>query len=639
MRWTLFPALVLLVGPVPGFPAAGPAAASLPPDSRVYSSRVRPLLQTYCFKCHNADEHKGGVNFASLKDGEALGKRGLWRRGARRLAVDEMPPEGAKQPTAAEKQELIRWMKFAAEYVDCDPNRIDPGPSLLRRLTRTEYDNTIRDLLGIRFSAALAVGMPTASGEGHFDNLAANLSLSPALMEKYFAAADKVIEKLFASDRPAEQARKKLFSVLPGPKVPEREAGRRVVTRLVARAYRRPPREEDVRRLMGFYDRARDRGESFEGAIRAVLKPVLVSPQFLFRIEENHPAQRTRPGAAVSDHELVVRLSYFLWATMPDEELFRLADEKKLSEPEELEQQVRRMLADRKARALTDVFAVQWLQLGKLASARPSTEFFPTFRGPLKQAMYDEVTSFFDNLRLEDRSVLDLLDADYTFANSVLGRHYGLAGVTGKQMQKVSLKPDQHRGGLLGMAAVLSLTSHTFRTSPTQRGKYVLEVILGTPPPPPPPNVGMIRGDRPGKKKQPLTFREQLALHATQSSCAGCHRKIDPLGFALDNYDPIGAWRESTPDRPLDVSGVLPTGEKVNGASDLKKVLLSRKDDFARNLVERMLVYSLGRELESGDECAIRESLADLKKNDYRFAVLIRGVIHSVPFRERRVKN
>src|SRR5262249_19383536 len=280
-----------------------------------------------------------------------------------------------------------------------------------------------------------------------------------------------------------------------------------------------------------------------------------------------------------------------------------------LSDSAGLRAQVKRMLADRRAGSLTHRFGMQWLRVNRLDRARPSTEFFPAFTGQMRNAMREEVVAFLDHLRTADRSVLDLLDADYTFVNAALAKHYGIAGIVGDKIQKVTLHPEHHRGGLLGMGAVLALTSHTFRTSPTQRGKYVLEVILGTPPPPPPANAGMLKEDNPARKKQPLTFKEQLAQHATQPSCAGCHRKIDPLGFALDNYDAVGAWRESSKDRPLDVSGVLPTGEKVNGVADLKKVLLNRKDEFARNFVEKMLVYALGRELEPSDECTVREVL------------------------------
>jgi hypothetical protein len=221
--------------------------------------------------------------------------------------------------------------------------------------------------------------------------------------------------------------------------------------------------------------------------------------------------------------------------------------------------------------------------------------------------------------------------------NEALAKHYGIPGVTGNQMRKVDLKPEYHRGGLLGMGGVLAMTSHTFRTSPTQRGKYVLEVIFGTPPPPPPANVGQIKDDDP-KKKQPLTFREQLSQHATQAACAGCHRKIDPIGFALDNFNAIGEWRVGTKAMPLDVSGVLPSGEKVDGFDSLKKVLLSRKDEFVQNAISKVLEYALGRELDGQDECTVREIHAAMKKADYRFSVLVTEIVKSVPFRQRRAK-
>jgi hypothetical protein len=612
-----------------------------PEHLREFAPAIQPLLRSRCFECHGADEQEGGVNFARLQgDLDVLRSRRLWKRAAARVAAGQMPPPDDAEPLPeAERRRLVGWMRTAAEYVDCgDPARRDPGPAPLRRLSRVEYDNTIRDLLGIPFDSAREVGMPVDDGGGGgFDNLAAALVVSPALIDKYFAAAEKVVDAVFTADGQGSRARNRLFVARPGPELPAAEAARRVVTRLARLAFRRPPREADLARLLGFFDRATAKGEPFEGAIRAALKPVLVSPQFLFRIEDDQPAPDGRAGVPVDDHELAVRLAYFLWSTMPDEELFRLADEGQLSEAAVFAEQVKRMLADKKARALTDNFAAQWLQLKKLNDARPSTEFFPAFNVALKQAMRDEVTTFFDKLREEDGSLLDLLDADYAYVNEPLAAHYGIDGVKGPALRKVALAPGQHRGGLLGMAGVLTLTSHTFRTSPTQRGKYVLEVVLGTPPPPPPANAGQLKNEKPGDRKQAATFREQLDRHATQASCAGCHHKIDPLGFALDNYNAIGAWRESTPENPLDVKGVLPTGETIEGADQLKSVLLKRKDDFTRNVVERMMVYALGRELDYPDECAVRETVADLQRNEYRISALVRGVVESVSFRNRRV--
>ena len=275
------------------------------------------------------------------------------------------------------------------------------------------------------------------------------------------------------------------------------------------------------------------------------------------------------------------------------------------------------------------------MQLRKLADARPSTEFFPTFNQTMRQAMYDEAATFFDKLREEDRPILDLLDADYTYVNEDLAKHYGIPGVVGKEMRRVPLPPDAHRGGLLGMGAVLALTSHTSRTSPTMRGKWVLEVVFGTPPAPPPPNVGTI-DDHQDKGKEPKTFRELLAQHAHEPSCAACHAKIDPLGFALENFNAVGQWRDTANDRPVDASGQLPTGEKFVGVPGLKQILLSRRDQFVRNLAEQTLTYALGRELEDCDDRAVTAIVAVLKKNDYRFSALVLGVVDSFAFRHRR---
>ena len=320
---------------------------------------------------------------------------------------------------------------------------------------------------------------------------------------------------------------------------------------------------------------------------------------------------------------------------MPDDALAKLAYEKKLSAPGVLEQQVKRMLADTKARALTDNFGVPLLQLRKIFDARPSQEYFPTFTHGLRFAMWYEGEMFFDKLRAENRSVLDLLDSDYTYVNEELANHYGLKGVKGGQMRKVALAPGDHRGGLLGMAGVLTMTSHTSRTSPTLRGKWMLDVIFGTPPAPPPPDAGMIKEEK-KKGAAVRTFRELMAAHATQNSCAACHKKMDPLGYALDNFDAVGRWRDKEGEQALDTTGVLPTGERLTGPADLKKVVWKKKDAFVRNLAEQMLVYALGRELLPDDDCAVRDVCAALAKDDHRFATLVQAIVKSYPFRHRR---
>jgi hypothetical protein len=610
--------------------SVGGAQEAPPGDlSTRYRETVRPLLESRCIKCHGPEKKKGGIDLAALTDGKtALRERKTWRKAAAQLEALEMPPEGEKPLTADERSGLATWMKAAASFVDpSKPLDLDPGPSLVRRLNRTEYDQTVRDLLGIDIDVSGPAGISEEVTGHTFDTIAEALVLPPILMEKYFIAAEAGLDRLLGDPR-----RKAAFF---GPKIEghaPRDAARRILERTVRRAFRRPGREGEVERLLGLFDRGDSTGKPLEESLRLPLKAILVSPHFLLRIED------ARPGSGaigVSGWELATRLSYFLWSTMPDETLLLAAERGTLLEPATLDQEVRRMLASPKARTLTSRFAAEWLQLARFETARPSTEFFPTFTGTLKRAMRQETEQFFDGLRTEDRSILDLLDADYTYVNQDLAKHYGLSGVTGSQMRKVPLTPDLHRGGLLGMGTMLAATSHTHRTSPTLRGKWILEVLFGTPPPPPPPDAGTLKEER-QKGKEPKSFRELMALHATLPTCAGCHRKIDPLGFALENYDAVGAWRESQGGKPLDTVGELPTGERMNGVGELKKVLLSRKDAFERNVIEQMMCYALGRDLQGDDEIAVRGVQQGLEKDGHRFSALVLGVARSFPFQNRR---
>ena len=609
-----------------------------------FAKDIRPLLESHCMKCHGAEKQKGGVNFAVLTDDiSVLRQRKMWHHAITQVKLKEMPPEESKELTPDQRDMLLAWMNIV-----CDVNSgavADAGPTLIRRLTRTQYNLTIRDLVGVTFDGAQEIGMPEDEGVTNFDNTAAALNLPPALLEKYFAAADKILDKLFdtgeAADplaKPGSKMNKKAWEALcaakPGKDLPERDAAKKMITRFAQRAYRRPVTDAEVSRLLGFYDKAVAKGGAFENGVRAMMKPVLVSPNFLFRLEQDRAPQSDEKSSRVSDHELATRLSYFIWSSMPDDALFALADQGKLSDPAVLQSEIKRMLADPKAHALTDNFAAQWLQLKKLAAARPSTEFFPTFKEPLKKAMLEETSMFFDKLREDDRSILELLDADYTYCNKELAKHYKLSGVDSDKMQRVALKPEDHRGGLLGMASILAMTSHTSRTSPTLRGRWILDVIFGTPPPPPPPDAGQIKEDK--KNKEPKSFREQLAMHATSANCAGCHRKMDPLGFALDSFDAIGQWRDDAGGKPIDTSGELPTGEKFKGPDELKKIVLKRKDEFVRNMTEKMLIYALGRDLDYFDDGPVAQIQSALEKNDHKFSVLVSGIVNSFEFRNRR---
>jgi hypothetical protein len=618
-----------------------------------FKADIQPLLTTYCGKCHGEVKPKAGVNLSLVTDARsALKQRKMLRLALAQVEAGDMPPDDeAKQPTREQRALLVAWLTKAAT-LDCnDPLMRDPGPAPARRLNRAQYDLTLRELTGIEFSSAEAVGLPDDMPVTGYSTFANFLTLPAAQVEKYFAAADQLLETIFTSkdglkprDRKAAEAKAKaqaafaaIVFIKPAGNVKPRDAARRVIERFAPRAFRRPVTREEIDRLLALFDKSQTKGEPFEAGIRLMLKSVLVSPHFLLRLEETPlvPIASKDLRRPVNDHELAVRLSYFLWSSMPDEPLFELARQGKLSDPATLDQQIKRMLADAKARSLTDHFAVQWLQLGKLETARPSTEFFPTFNRRLRDAMREETVLFFDGLRTGDRPILDLLDADYTYVNQDLAKHYGIEGVQGAAMQRVALKPEHRRGGLLGMGSVLAMTSHVSRTSPTLRGKWVLDVIYGTPPPPPPPDVGEIKEDR--KAKEPRSFRELLAQHASRAECAGCHKKMDPLGFALDSFDAVGTWRDTHGGKPLDTTGKLPTGESFSGPGELKKIMLAQKDRFIRNLAEQMLSYALGRELDYFDECVVNEIVRSMEKDGYRFSSLVGGVARSYPFLNRRV--
>jgi len=416
-------------------------------------------------------------------------------------------------------------------------------------------------------------------------------------------------------------------------KLASADAVRQVLRPFLRRAFRRPVTDQEVERYAGLADVAIADGETFEQAIRLALKPVLVSPNFLLRIE----ATAQQPIARIRDHELAVRLSYFLWGTMPDDELLACADRGELADPEQLEVQVRRMLSHPKAQSLTRHFLTAWLQLPHLRKALPTQNQFPTFTRSLRDAMERETFLFCEHLRTEDRSILELIAADYTFANAELAKHYGLADVPAKDFTKVALRPEDHRGGVLGMGSFLTMTSHTDRTKPTARGKWVLEVLLGSPPPPPPAEAGSFV---PAAKDQPepTSFREKLAQHAADPNCVGCHRRVDPLGFSLENYDAIGAWRDAVGDQPVDNKGELPGIGEFQGVNGLRAVLQDKQPQFVKNIASQALSYALGRDVSYYDEPSLKEIVAALDRNDYRFSTLILEVVKSYPFQQRKAE-
>ncbi|WP_394794751.1 DUF1592 domain-containing protein [Armatimonas sp.] len=410
-------------------------------------------------------------------------------------------------------------------------------------------------------------------------------------------------------------------------------AAKAVLAPMVHRAFRRPVTSDEVKRLVGLSRMAKNQKQSFEKGIQFALQGILVSPSFLFRPEPDTKPDDPSFRRQLNDHELATRLSYFLWSSLPDDELLALADQKKLQAPGVLLAQAKRMLKDPRSRALADNFAGQWLQLRKVSVVQPDTARFPAFNEQLRQAMRTEPDLFFTGIVQEDRSILEFLDSDYSYLNETLAKHYGNTSVKGAEFQRVPVLPGQ-RGGILSMAAVLTLTSNPGRTSPVKRGKWVLENLLGTPPPPPPPNVPELEAQKGATQAE--TLRKRLEIHRTNPACANCHTQMDAIGLALENYDAIGKWRLDDGGKPIDVSGVLPDGSKFDGPKELKKVLLSKKSLFTKTMTERLLTYALGRGVERADKCNLEAMAKTVAAKGYKFSAIVEAVITSQPFRERR---
>ena len=443
----------------------------------------------------------------------------------------------------------------------------------------------------------------------------------------------------FGGSQPRDTpSRQRIFVCDPGDAAgaAERDAcAERIVTRLARRAYRRPVTASDVDPLLAFYARGSREG-GFDAGIELALRAMLASPKFVFRAERDPAGAAPGTTYAISDLELASRLSFFLWSSIPDDELLAVAAEGRLGAPDVLDTQVRRMLADPRADALVTNFAGQWLQLRNLRTAEPDKNLFPDFDDNLRQALGREAELFFGSIIREDRRVVDLLTGDYTFVNERLARHYGMPNVYGSHFRRVALGPDEDaRRGLLGKGGILLVTSHANRTSPVVRGKWILDNLLGSPPPPPPPNVPPL--DEEASTRE-LTMRERMELHRQNPVCASCHKIMDPLGLALENFDAVGGWRDSEGGAAIDATGQLTDGSEVDGAATLRQALVKRSDVFVSTLTEKLLTYALGRGLEYYDMPAVRGIVREAAAGEYRFSSLVRGIVRSVPFRERAVR-
>jgi hypothetical protein len=726
-----------------------------------FAATVRPVLEKYCFECHGVKATKADVDLASFKTEDDLAKnQNLWLTVLEQMRSHSMPPAKAAQPAEVERQLVADWIDASMDRLD---ERAPPIAARLplHRLNRVEYNNTVRDLIGLDLRPA--DDFPADDTAHGFDNVAEVLTLPPLLLEKYFEAAVKVIDnsiitegsgdviermmeaesfakaqntngaaqlnleqetgasidvprtgdyevrvrawqsgatndpatlvlkvdgvdtKLWQLSRGGELmalsailplangarrialrhtshmelpkgakgssavrlfidsievrgptkalAHRRIFFVQPGADVSDRDAAKQIIQRFATRAFRRPVEDAELERFLALYTDGRKSRKSHVEAARLSLAAVLVSPQFIFRIERDASVKDEFGAIRLNDHELANRLSYFLWSSMPDDELFRLAAARKLSDLAVLRAQVKRMLANPKAEAFTENFAGQWLHVRKLDSVAPDAEMFRAFTPGLREAMKAEALKFFETVMLEDRSVLEFLNSDWTMLNEDLAKHYGIRNILGGHMRRVELT-NSVRGGVTTMAAVLTVTSHPTRTSAVKRGKWVLEEILGARPPPPPPNVPEL--EEPAKG-QPVatTLRERLERHRADPQCFGCHVRMDALGLGFENFDAIGRWRDKEGQHRIDASGILPGGYAFASPMELKQILAGEKEAFTRNLVEKMLVYALGRKVDRHDRREVKRICTALAQNDYRFSTLVTEIAASYPFRHR----
>jgi len=607
----------------------GDFAALQAEAKKSFHDSVSPFLSTYCVECHGKKKRKAGVNFLPVlkNPGDATFTK-HWKDSLANVKTHDMPPDEAeKQPTDAERQMFVDWVakiKFLSSK--------DPGPFVIRRLTKVEYGNTLHDLFGV--DPAVARDLPDeVFGEGYLN------TLSPLQAEQYLGIANEVLDRILApSDAPPTDVQKRLFGEPPSPGTDLRAAAKNVASSLARNAYRRPPSEAEVEVLLQVFDLARENKLAYPAALRLMLKAVLVSPQFLFIT----PAGEPEPGRDIvplDDYQLASRLSYLLWATAPDAELSSLADSGKLHEPATLKAQVKRLLEDQRSRALFDGFGAQWLGLGNLETKTFDTAKFPQMTSEMRAAMYDEARLFFESIVRENRSVATFVDCDYTFLNGTLATLYGMEKtVTGPEMRKVHLT-DANRGGVLGMPAILAATSFPNRTSPVKRGVWVLEQVLGEHVPPPPPNVPALeKQDK--KTVANLTLRQRTELHRTNAVCASCHKVLDPIGFGLENFDAIGRWRDQDDTGgAIDAAGELPGDKHFTSPKELKAFIAARTGDLSRTIAEKLLAYALCRQLEGYDEIVVDRLMDSIAKDGYRMQTLITEIVTSYPFIHRRIQE
>jgi hypothetical protein len=642
-------------------------ALTLSVSAQEFPKSVQPVLKTFCVDCHNPKKKKGELNLERF-DSEAsvLANRQTWRRVWEMLHNREMPPPEEEPLPEPQRLALTDWIEQMlarpAEGEAPNPGHVPP-----RRLTATQYNATVADLLGMQRRTAFydpqrngggmpetirfvlqrqfqepLVHLPPDPASHGFDSIAESLSLPPFLMEKYFDAA----EKLTARDDVRQAFGRR---VRPQQQRGDDPAGidRAIIADTLRRAFRRPPQPEEVARYVGFYDLAIKNGEDRSGALAVAMRAILVAPQFLFRLESGVTSEDKGGVRPLTDHELATRLSYFLWNTIPDGELERAADQGQLRDPEALAAQARRMLRHPRAEEFIRQFSQQWLRIQDISAHAPDASVLGAFNGRLKyfnEALASEILLLFGTVVAEDRSVLDLVDPDFTWLNVTLCNVYGIEnrlapGVAKATSQEWLRYPitDRRRGGIITAGATLMVNSNPTHTNPIKRGKWLLEVVLGQEPPPPLPNVPNL--DATPVVQGGLPIREKLQRHRTDAACASCHARLDPPGLALENYDAIGVWRDAEGKAPIDPSGALRDGTAFNGPIGLKDMLRGpKRNEFARCLTEHLFTYALGRPVDYYDIATIQGIVKKAEADDYHFSTLITEIVKSYPFRYLKTK-
>lgn len=595
-----------------------------------FKKKVGPFVKAYCTKCHGGGRAKANVNLqVALKDpGRGIAFQ-HWKKAVANVKVHDMPPreDVRKIPTDEERRQFAEWidqLKFLAPR--------DPGPFVIRRLSPVEYGNTLSDLYGVDPSKADRLPEEVV-GEGYLN------SISPLQSELFLELANEVVDQVVVAEGGTPTAvQKRLFGELPAEGSNLRKAARKVARTLARHGYRRPPSEAELDVLMDIFDLGRENELDYTASLGLMLKAVLVSPQFLFITPVGEVSSGERV-VRVDDHQLASRLSYLLWSAPPDAELAALADKGELHQPETLRAQAERLLLHPRARALYDSFGAQWLRVNDLKRQVFDPDRFPQMTPSLRSAMMREPRLYFESMVQENHRIIRFVESDYTFVNEPLAQLYGLKQpVQGDKMRRITLENPQ-RGGILGMSATLAATSFPDRTSPVRRGVWVLEQVLGERVPPPPPDVPELDAQE-ATSVEGLTLRERTELHTTDPVCANCHKVLDPIGFGLENFDAIGRWREKNEAGvAIDSAGELPDGTAFSSPAELKRFLVGREADLARNFTERLMAHALGRQLEGYDEIVVDRLMTRIAKDDYRVRTIITEVIASYLFTHRRVER